>query len=91
MLRSAPPGQSNDSEHEDAVDCGVHDVYDEDEGVSLCRLRRCSGGELRLGRRVIIVVSSSNNCFLFLSPNFTNGKCCINSIETSDFFPMANS
>jgi hypothetical protein len=38
-----------------------------------------------------MVVSSSNNYFLFFSPNLTNGKRCINPIETSGFFPMANS
>jgi hypothetical protein len=38
-----------------------------------------------------MVVSSSNNSFLFLFPNFTNGEHCINFIESSGFFPMAKS
>jgi hypothetical protein len=38
-----------------------------------------------------MVVFSNNNYFLFLSPNLTNGECCINPIETSGFFLMVNS
>jgi hypothetical protein len=38
-----------------------------------------------------MVVSSSNNYFLFLSPNLTKRKRCINPIETSGFFSMTNS